>query len=328
MLLFRIDNTGPGRKPDWYGGNTPQIRWAGKSDSRQSESMDIVRELDSRYSDTPSLYDFNDVDRYISSFRNTFPRGARPSSRAAFLFSWNGEPLFKKDFERVLLDTDQLLGETQGSFFCGKKFSAADVAWAPFLERYAAQLPCLHEGLDPRDERKYPNLVSWYKAMDEIPSYICRVKGNNSSWRKVLRMAGFGNSGTPPAISSRMDDADSFDIASAIAYDSEEIWSKYSKIRPFVASSASAEAASILVANRKAIELDLSKNANLKLKNLESDKLDETLRSLAHVLITGDDTIIMSNEYVKELATFLDTRMCVPRDMGSLSAAAIKRLGA
>ena len=40
--------------------------------------------------------------------------------------------------------TDELLAEHGGPFFVGG-FSAADVAWAPFLERYAAQLPCLHK---------------------------------------------------------------------------------------------------------------------------------------------------------------------------------------
>ena len=31
------------------------------------------------------------------------------------------------------------------------QISAADCAWAPFLERYAAQLPLLHSGLRPYD---------------------------------------------------------------------------------------------------------------------------------------------------------------------------------
>jgi len=62
----------------------------------------------------------------------------------------------------------------------------------------------------------------------------------------------------------------------------------------------------------------------MKLKNHEPDELNEVLSSLAHVLITGDDTIIVSNEYVKELTTFLVTSMCALRDTGSLSAAPVK----
>ena len=43
----RIDNTGPGRKPPYWSGQTPQMRWP---DGRtQGESMDLVREIDTRY---------------------------------------------------------------------------------------------------------------------------------------------------------------------------------------------------------------------------------------------------------------------------------------
>ena len=30
-----------------------------------------------------------------------------------------------------------------------------------------------------------------------VPAYACRVRGDAASWRKVLSMAGFGNSGMP-----------------------------------------------------------------------------------------------------------------------------------
>ena len=30
-----------------------------------------------------------------------------------------------------------------------------------------------------------------------MPAYACRVRGDAASWRKVLSMAGFGNSGMP-----------------------------------------------------------------------------------------------------------------------------------
>lgn len=40
-----------------------------------------------------------------------------------------------------------------GAHSCPGQISAADCAWAPFLERYAAQLPLLHGGLRPYDAR-------------------------------------------------------------------------------------------------------------------------------------------------------------------------------
>ena len=79
----------------------------------------------------------------------------------------------------------------------------------PFLERCAAQLPCLRDGLDPRDGSRYPNLARWYTGRWTRRSRrnACRVSGNPSSWRMVLTMAGYGNAGNvPPSILGRMRD--------------------------------------------------------------------------------------------------------------------------
>ena len=142
-----IDNTGGGR-PSWYSGETPQGRWPGGE--MQKESLDLVKALDAAYPETPPLWppvgvEASAVSAAVSAFRGTFPRNARPSSRAAFLFEWDGDPLPRSTFEATLDATDELLAEHGGPFFVGGCFSAADVAWAPFLERYAAQLPCLHK---------------------------------------------------------------------------------------------------------------------------------------------------------------------------------------
>ena len=55
---------------------------------------------------------------------------------------------------------------------------------------YAAQLPCLHEGLCPgRDRERWPLLGRWYRAMEsEAPAYSCRLRGDDESWRRVLVM--------------------------------------------------------------------------------------------------------------------------------------------
>ena len=113
-----------------------------------------------------------------------------------------------------------------GPHGCPVQISAADCAWAPFLERYAAQLPLLHRGLRPYDARlrelagqcvesaaaslyrkcfsfhvvlgtralqdpsRWPRLGAWYEAMDaEVPAYSARVRGDEDSWRKVLAQA-------------------------------------------------------------------------------------------------------------------------------------------
>ena len=95
----------------------------------------------------------------------------RPSSRAAFLFRSSGQPVARRDFEATLEKTDALLGERGGPFFAGENPTAPDVCWAPFLERYAAQLPLLHDGLRPRDTSRYPNLSRWYDAMESTTEW-------------------------------------------------------------------------------------------------------------------------------------------------------------
>lgn len=51
------------------------------------------------------------------------------------------------------------------------------------------------------------------------------------------------------------------------------------------------------------------------------------MRALATMLCQNNNNIIYKDvPGVAELASFLDHRMCVPRDMGSMSAASIQRL--
>ena len=255
----RIDNTG-GPRPSYFGGQTPQMKWPGES-RNQGESMDLVYKIDELYCDGKFQGKNSRVQSIVSEFRNIFPR-ARPSSRAAFLFQYNGEPLWKSTFETTLKDTDTLLADSEGPFFYGKDLTAADIAWAPFLERYRYQLPCLHAGLLPEDPEKYPQLASWYKAMDtRVPAYACRVKGDASSWRKVLTMAGFGNAGLPPAVSQTMKDRVLVEEkeACASAETAQTLWNDYASTRPYVAPSPAFQAALTITRNRDAIIKDTVK---------------------------------------------------------------------
>ncbi|KAL3914180.1 MAG: hypothetical protein SGILL_006203 [Bacillariaceae sp.] len=345
----RIDNTG-GPRPSYYGGGgqTPQIRWPDDG-KQQGESMDLVKELDARYNGG-QLYAPSDVEDKIDAFRSIFPR-ARPSSRAAFLFQYNGEPLWKSTFEETLEGVDELLlssSSRKGPFFCGNEISAADIAWAPFLERYRYQLPCLHDGLEPDDGNKYPNLAAWYNAMDQVPAYACRVKGDAGSWRKVLNMAGFGNAGFPPSIQDNIDERKNtveFDLARQCI--NLDVWSEYASSRPYVAETPHEEAAAVLVRNRKALAKDTVKQITSSsssyyrtsgpwsslLPSNEAD-MDELLLKLANVLVDAGSSSGQQldapggccSQEVACLAAFLDERMCVPRDMGVMSAACIKSL--
>lgn len=256
--------------------------------------MDLVRAIDERYCQGDNkLYPDaikNQVINTVRQFSKIFPSKSRPSSRAAFLFGWSGEPLWKSEFESVLLKTDELLATTSssGPFFCGQ-FTAADVAWAPFLERYAAQLPCLHEGLDPRDADRFPNLHAWYNAMEtQVPAYACRVRGNPSSWRKVLMMAGYGNAGVPPAVVDRMGELGAREGLPQTKCErarDQKLWDEYVSTRPYLAKTATAEAGRVLMSNRRAIVADTLKRTDV-LQNtgvpLDEEGLDAAMPPCVH----------------------------------------------
>jgi glutathione S-transferase len=322
----RIDNS-DGPRPTYFSGQTPQLRWPdGKT---QGESMDLVEELDRQYNGG-RLYSAitapgGDVHDCITQFRSIFPR-ARPSSRAAFLFQQNGEPLWRTTFEQTLQQTDALLGKTsaEGPFFCGSHLSAADIAWAPFLERYRYQLPCLHEGLEPYDEAVYPNLTAWYRAMENVPSYACKVAGDASSWRKVLSMAGFGNSGVPPSVQSNMAGRMQVEVELARRSIKFDVWDEYASTRPSVVGSPHADAAAAVVRNRHLLIKDTLKHSTGKteyskrwgefLPKMEQD-IEVSLRELAGVLVETGLTrqcVLPAGAYSKHvlcMAAFLDVRI-------------------
>jgi glutathione S-transferase len=345
----RIDNT-QGPRPMYYFGQTPQMKWPEKTSRHtQGESLDLLEEVDARYCNGALRSHEWDVQQCIAQVRNIFPR-ARPSSRAAYLFQYNGDPLPKTTFQGTLHDTNDLLGQTEGPFFCGPKVTAADVAWAPFLERYRYQLPLLHPGLNPADPTEFPKLAEWYQAMeDTIPAYACRVKGDASSWRKVLTMAGFGNDGVFSKLQGSVEQYVAAERAEALALCNDPntmvIWNKYRATRPHVAATPHDDVAALLCRNRHSLVNDIVKRSVSRPSWTERvlpqtyDDADATLRLLTKVMIAkgqeqeepGKRKVVdvaqllgASAKAVGDLAVFLDERMCVPRDMGAMSAAALK----
>lgn len=321
---IRIDNTGGGR-PRYFSGQTPQMKWP--DGSTQGESMDLVKKLDSDYGAGKLQTRDQNVQQAIASFRSTFPQRARPSSRAAFLFQGNGDPLWRSTFEETLAKTNDLLSDSDGPFFCGGTMSAADVSWAPFLERYRYQLPCLHEGLEPFCQTTYPHLHDWFQAMDKVPAYASRVKGDASSWRKVLTMAGFGNAGVPPEIVSNIQQLQTKEIETTDSIVDQSVWFEYIATRPYLAATPQLEAAATIVRNRHAIVKDALKRSQSAGLPTASDGIEDAMKGL--VLALSDDDRADSNSLtpnVITMAKFLDDRMCVPRDMGAMSAAAIKHI--
>jgi glutathione S-transferase len=311
------------------------MKWP-EASRNQGESLDLVYQLDDRYGN--GMFQSQDaaVQECIAQFRNIFPQRSRPSSRAAFLFQYNGEPLWKSTFEETLEKTDELLQQTDGSFFCGDALTAADIAWVPFLERYRAQLPCLHAGLEPDSAANYPALSTWFRAMESVPAYACRVQGHASSWRKVLTMAGYGNAGmVPSGIQDNMVALEEKERETALDWTPDlAVWKSYASTRPWVAPTPAGEAARIITANREAIVRDTAKRAS----EFDSPDMPETeqdvgatLAALVQILLLDEEVemdLDVSADQVGALAAFLDDRMCVPRDMGKQCANAIKWVAA
>ncbi|CAJ1946561.1 unnamed protein product [Cylindrotheca closterium] len=327
---IRIDNTGHGPRPSYFGGQTPQMRWP--EGRTQGESMDLVGEIDQRYANGSLLSSDPKVQEFIRQFSNIFPR-ARPSSRAAYLFQYNGDPISMPTFEETLQKAnDQLFVEgSSGPFMAGHDTpTAADIAYAPFLERYRYQLPCLHPGLDPTDASKYPQLAKWYDTMDQIPAYACKVKGDASSWRKVLTMAGFGNAGLPPSIQQNMQERIVWEETQAKECINQALWERYHQDNEDdVAKSPYWDVATIITENKEAIIKDAQKRMDT-----EASVLNDVLMGLVTRLVEyeeGQDFPLHLEEedmkitvQVAKMATYLDDRMCVPRDMGAMSASVLK----
>jgi len=148
-------------------------------------------------------------------------------------------------------------------------------------------------------------------------------------------MAGFGNAGAPPHV---LRDCDRFRESLLGTTESEKrLWREYASSRPYVADTAAKEAAATLVRNRDAVKRDADRRKTIapiwrnRLPN-DDDGMDRAMRALASLLAEGVETDCdIHNDFaavpgVGALASFLDERMCVPRDMGPMSAAAIKRV--
>ena len=340
-----IDNTG--RKPSWYGGNTPSVIWPSTGE-RQSESMNVIERLDLEYPNDRPLYPVgaeakSEVTRLIHAFRDTFPRMTRPSSRSAFLFQSNGMPVFKADFEKTLDKTDSLLNEyNDGPFFFGGQFTAADIAWIPFLERYSYQLPVLHTGLNPRDASRWPNLARWYDAIEQEECmsgcYSSKCQGDQQSWAKVLNQAGYGNDGVIPDVqeSGWVDESELLQSYSMKC----KVFSKYAEGKDYVANTPNEEAAARIVMNRIELKTDMMKYFSSKsISTMNENEIDEGLRCFCDLLLAGenvdsmiqsinilDDDVESKHAVIKIIAGYFDDRMCIPRDMSILSAHCIRKL--
>lgn len=300
---------------------------------KQTDVMEILERLEEKYPGNPNFFPsisvaVDSVRCNIVRFQGVFPRNTLANWYAPYLIKKDASSLVDENQHLVTLEeTDEVLDEyDDGNYLCGDKITAADIVWAPFLERYAAQLPLIFEGDDmtPRSS-EYETLKEWYEAMEErVPAYVCRVMGDKKSWERYLQKG--VQEGKVPCI---QEDDLLPSRGKAIPTNrpklkAENIWKQYASTRPHVADTPELECVSFYVRNRDAIIADATKD----LSNMSADEIEGALREVLAALMEGADAQVVAklSGNARELATYLDEKLCVPRDMGVLPASVLRTL--
>lgn len=327
-------------KPEWFlkmaeeaghpKGLVPAIKLA-HSGEVIFESLDILERLESDFPEAVALKPKNNPDsealvEFCPDFMN---------ASASFVYGRDdeGSEGKKANFFSALDKLDRLLSASpSGLMSCTDTIGQADVMMVPFLERYRYQLP-YQTGVSIVGGQ-WPNIDRWCEAMDSVPEYVNRVKGDEYSWVAVVStfMKMFNSNGTSldPARSLAADQADAkanmllesvADEASTILGDTSE-----------GAVQARLEAAHKLLTNHGPIIRDATAAEVKSQKELErvgsdaerevEELLQETVMSLLQAgTDSGSVTDSRQPSAVKaRAARVISSRLCAPRDMGSNAA--------
>ena len=333
----------------------PRIEWPtdddegnGKSEAAAitSDPIKLLEQIQSRYPDSepnfyPKLSAAVDASRCnVMRLPGVMPRNSDENlmSYAPYLFRTDGT-LVKPSSHAVSLEEVEEMQEEYylGDFLCGKTITAADIIWAPYLERYAIALPLVFPNkakLNPRNRNVYGEVDNWYKIMErECAPYICRVMGDKKHWRSCLEMAiNIHNE----RVASDDERVSISDIPNESGWwlkkngipNLQMIWKEYSQDRPWVADSAGGEIALFMSRNREMIV----KNA-VDTGDFDMDTADEALREVIQVLLDWDIYFDQSSEDVEtelqqplsevgfKMALFVAEEIIqVPRDVGVIPA--------
>ena len=328
-----------------------RVQWP--DGTSQTDALDILERLEKEFPGGNG--DNHDVNLYpsisaavdsvrcnIVRFQGVFPRNTQANPYAPYLIRQrNAQDLSdtnwapESDHLVTLEETDEVMEEYyQGPFLCGAQITAADIVWAPFLERYAAQLPLVYESdnddLTPRSS-EYETLKEWYEAMEErVSVYSCRVMGDKTTWERLLQK-GVDQKLTPDV---KLQPCSPRGTTAAIptkrrSFNAAAVWSDYARTRPYVASSPEMECAAYYIRNRDRVIA----NAAAVIPSMQEEEVASALREvLAAILeIGGDGDISVTNSLsgnARELVSYLDETLSVPRDMGALPAASLRTLAA
>ena len=326
----------------------PKLQWPDGTAQEGKDMYQILEKIQEEYSNIkPDLYPSISisVDIVRSSIERRFegimPRYTLPSSLTPFIFleecALEKDPLSKLGTAEVCRDDDvvqkfklkvsleeidEVLEEYEdGEFIAGEDITAADIYWAPYLERFAAQLPMLYEGLAPRS-REFEAVKDFYDALDQkIPCYSCAVKGRAETWQNLLRKF-------HPELELREESVPN--LPTKKSFDANKVWSRHAKDRVYLAETPTMEVAARIIRNRDTW-VDTAKTACPSIEDADS-----ALRELCDTLSTLDgfdaDAVAeastnLSND-AREMVYFLTSEdgLAVPKDIGLIPFEALQRV--
>lgn len=324
----------------------PRLKWPDGTVQEGKDMYQILEKIQEEHSDTkPDLYPNISISVDIvrasieRRFEGIMPRYTLPSSLTPFIFleecALEKDPLSQLGTTEVCRDDDvvqrfklkvsleeidEVLEEYEdGPYIAGEDITAADIYWAPYLERFAAQLPILYDGLAPRS-REFEAVKDWYDAMDQqIPCYSCAVKGRAETWQTLLRKF-------HPEIELREETVPN--LPTKRSFDANKVWSRYAKDRAFLAETPTKEVAARVVRNHEAWVIAATAAC-------PSIDADVGLRELCGMLCTIDGFDTDAAEAAanlsgdaREMISFLtgEDGLAVPKDIGLIPFEALKRL--
>ena len=215
-------------------------------------------------------------------------------------------------------------------------YSHENIVWAPYLERYAIQLPLLFPNImkcNPRS-RVYKEVAAWYKIMEtKLPAYSCCVQGDAKHWRRCLEdVIGIHNErvvsddemvkSLPP-------------IPKEVGWwmnknpKANELWKEYAteSHRTWLGDTPSIEVALYLLRNHVDIVTAAVESLD---NNMSEENADEGLRELIQVLIADNDDSYISleelSESARQIATFASKTIDIPKDVAIIPALALGEL--
>jgi len=320
----------------------PRVQWADGSMDDGSSIGAILERIEQDYPHPPALFPKTSVSvDYVRDSFNRFdgimPRFTLPSSLVPYVLackiqragSFNieecelGELVPKYKYDVCLEEVDEILEEYDGPFIAGKSITAADIWWAPFLERLAAYLPLLYPTGSARPSKgrgRFEALSEWYDAMDElVPCYSCRIKGRARTWQSLLRADPYLDGQTvdePLPVP---------DLPTGSGFDADAVWGAYADGRAHVAPTAAQEAAAVIMSSREELLSSASEACGF-----TTEVCDAALREVCQALACWDgsqDAQPTLSADALSAAAYLDaTGLEVPRDLGVIPSEALRVL--